>query len=157
MKILAINPGSTSTKIAVFEDEKSIFSRTLRHSVEELTRYPRIIDQFEFRKNLVVDELKADGIPFEFDAIVGRGGLLKPIPGGVYEVNDAMLNDIMHAMRTHASAGWAHARLASHGFVVFAFPKLYTQVNAFAIFCRFPWETDSRFQHILPQKQDYLW
>ena len=102
MKILAINPGSTSTKIAVFEDEKSIFSRTLRHSVEELTRYPRIIDQFEFRKNLVVDELKADGIPFEFDAIVGRGGLLKPIPGGVYEVNDAMLNDIMHAMRTHA-------------------------------------------------------
>lgn len=102
MKILAINPGSTSTKIAVFEDEKSIFSHTLRHSVEELTRYPRIIDQFEFRKNLVVDELKADGIPFEFDAIVGRGGLLKPIPGGVYEVNDAMLNDIMHAMRTHA-------------------------------------------------------
>ena len=102
MKILAINPGSTSTKIAVFEDEKSIFSRTLRHSVEELTRYPRIIDQFEFRKNLVLDELKADGIPFEFDAIIGRGGLFKPVPGGVYEVNDAMLADSVHAMRSHA-------------------------------------------------------
>lgn len=102
MKILAVNPGSTSTKIAVYEDRTPRLVRTIRHSVEELAAYPRIIDQFEFRKNLVLDELKADGIPFEFDAIIGRGGLLKPIPGGVYEVNDAMLNDIMHAMRSHA-------------------------------------------------------
>lgn len=102
MKILAINPGSTSTKIAVYENETPLLVNNIRHSVEELSHYPRIIDQFEFRKNLVLAALEANGIPFEFDAIVGRGGLLKPIPGGVYEVNDAMLDDIAHAMRSHA-------------------------------------------------------
>ena len=102
MKILVINPGSTSTKMAVFEDEKPVFVKTLRHSVDELVHFPRVIDQFEFRKNLVLAELEHEGIPFAFDAIIGRGGLLKPIPGGVYEVNDAMINDCMHAMRTHA-------------------------------------------------------
>ena len=103
MKILAINPGSTSTKIAVYEDETPRLVTNIRHSVEELSQFPRIIDQFEFRKNLVLEALEANGIPFEFDAIVGRGGLLKPIPGGVYEVNDAMLDDIAHASAaTHA-------------------------------------------------------
>ena len=102
MKILAINPGSTSTKIAVYEDTTPLLVRNIRHSVEELSHFPRVIDQFEFRKNLVIEALKENGIPFEFDAIVGRGGLLKPIPGGVYEVNDAMLDDIAHAMRSHA-------------------------------------------------------
>lgn len=101
-RILVINPGSTSTKIAVYNDEKEILVNTIRHSMEELAKYPRIIDQFEFRKDLVLKTLEENNIPFQFDAIVGRGGLLKPIPGGVYEVNDAMLNDIMHAMRTHA-------------------------------------------------------
>lgn len=102
MKILAINPGSTSTKIAVYEDTTPLLVRNIRHSVEEFSHFPRVIDQFEFRKNLVIEALKENGIPFEFDAIVGRGGLLKPIPGGVYEVNDAMLDDIAHAMRSHA-------------------------------------------------------
>ena len=102
MKILVVNPGSTSTKMAVYEDEHPVLMRTLRHPVEELMRYPRIIDQFEFRKNLVLAELASAGIPLTFDAVVGRGGLLKPIPGGVYEVNDAMLDDIVHAMRSHA-------------------------------------------------------
>ena len=101
-KILVINPGSTSTKIAVYNDEKEILVNTIRHSMDELAKFPRIIDQFEFRKELVLKPLEENNIPFQFDAIVGRGGLLKPIPGGVYEVNDAMLNDIMHAMRTHA-------------------------------------------------------
>ena len=67
-----------------------------------MTRLISLLFQFEFRKNLVLDELEHTGIPFAFDAIIGRGGLLKPIPGGVYEVNDAMINDCMHAMRTHA-------------------------------------------------------
>lgn len=102
MRILAVNPGSTSTKIAVYEDTTPLLVRNIRHSVEELSHFPCVIDQFEFRKNLVIEALKEDGIPFEFDAIVGRGGLLKPIPGGVYEVNDAMLDDIAHAMRSHA-------------------------------------------------------
>ena len=116
MKILVINPGSTSTKMAVFEDAEPVFVKTLRHSVDELVKFPRIIDQFEFRKNLVLEELKREGIPFAFDAIIGRGGLLKPIPGGVYEVNDAMLNDIMHAMRTHAcNLGCLIASELAHG------------------------------------------
>ena len=102
MKILVINPGSTSTKIAVYHDERPILVQSIRHSMEDLVKFPRIIDQFEFRKDLVLKTLQEDGIPFEFDAIVGRGGLLKPIPGGVYEVNDAMLNDMMHALRPHA-------------------------------------------------------
>ena len=102
MKILVINPGSTSTKIAVYENDTPRLVRNIRHTVDELSSFSHIIDQFEFRKNLVLKELEADNIPFEFDAIVGRGGLLKPIPGGVYEVNDAMLDDILHAMRTHA-------------------------------------------------------
>ena len=102
MNILAINPGSTSTKIAVYKDETPLLVNNIRHTVEELRQYPRIIDQFEFRKNLVLQSLQAHNIPFDFDAIIGRGGLLKPIPGGVYEVNDAMLNDIIHAMRSHA-------------------------------------------------------
>lgn len=101
-KILVINPGSTSTKIAVYNDEKEVLVNTIRHSMDELAKYPRIIDQFEFRKEWVLKTLEENNIPFLFDAIVGRGGLLKPIPGGVYEVNDAMLNDIMRAMRTHA-------------------------------------------------------
>ena len=102
MKILAVNPGSTSTKIAVYEDETPRLVLNIRHSVEELSQFPRIIDQFEFRKKLVLEALDNNGIHFEFDAIVGRGGLLKPIPGGVYVVNDAMLDDIAHAMRSHA-------------------------------------------------------
>ena len=101
-KILVINPGSTSTKMAVFEDERAVFTRTLRHTVDELVHYPRVIDQFEFRKNLVLDELRRRAVPLAFDAVIGRGGLLKPIPGGVYEVNDAMIDDCMHALRTHA-------------------------------------------------------
>ncbi len=102
MKILAINPGSTSTKIAVFENDKPILVRSIRHTVDELKAFPKIIDQFEFRKNLVLKELENNNIPFDFDAIVGRGGLVKPIAGGVYEVNETMRNDTRNAMRTHA-------------------------------------------------------
>ena len=102
MNILAINPGSTSTKLAVFEEETPRLTRTLRHSVEELSTFPQATDQFEFRKDLVLRELEADGIPLQFDAVIGRGGLFKPIPGGVYEINDLMLHDARHASRPHA-------------------------------------------------------
>ena len=102
MKILAINPGSTSTKIAVYEDETPVLVRNIRHDIKDLAAFAQVIDQFEFRKNLVLDELKRENIPFEFDAIVGRGGLVKPIAGGVYEVNEAMRKDTRHAMRTQA-------------------------------------------------------
>lgn len=102
MKILVINPGSTSTKIAVYEDTTPRLVRNIRHSVEELAPFIQVTDQFNFRKSLVLDELRKNEIPFEFDAIIGRGGLLKPIPGGVYEINESMRHDSLHAMRIHA-------------------------------------------------------
>lgn len=102
MKILVINPGSTSTKIAVYENETPLLVRNIRHTVDELAPFATIADQFEFRKSLVLSQLEKEGIPFEFDAIIGRGGLVKPISGGVYEVNEAMKQDTVHAMRMHA-------------------------------------------------------
>lgn len=102
MKILAINPGSTSTKIAVYDDETSLLVRNIGHTIEELEAFPEVIDQFKFRETLVLKELESGGIPFRFDAIIGRGGLVKPIPGGVYEVNEAMRDDTIHAKRLHA-------------------------------------------------------
>ena len=84
MKILAINPGSTSTKIAVYEDLEPIFVKTLRHTVEELAPYPSISDQYEFRKTIIILSLKENNISVkDIDIVVGRGGLVKPIPGGV--------------------------------------------------------------------------
>ncbi len=102
MKILAINPGSTSTKVAVYENDKPCLVENIRHPAEEIATFARAIDQKEYRKNLVLKTLQENNIPFEFDAIIGRGGLLKPIPGGVYEVNEAMMNDIYSAPRDHA-------------------------------------------------------
>ncbi len=105
MKLLAINPGSTSTKIAVYEDVKPLISQTLRHSSEELAPYPRIIDQYDFRKNIILQFLASQNIPVNsLDVIVGRGGLVKPIPGGVYRVNDIMIDDLKkEIMGEHAS------------------------------------------------------
>jgi butyrate kinase len=95
MRQLIINPGSTSTKIAVYENENSVFEITLRHSNEELGKYSKVADQFEFRKNLIVDSLKENNISLEsLDAVVGRGGLLKPIEGGTYAVNDKLVEDL---------------------------------------------------------------
>ena len=102
MNILAINPGSTSTKMAVYRDDQKVFSATLRHSVDDLEPYPKVIDQFDFRKNIILNALAENEIPLEFDAVIGRGGLLRPIPGGVYEVNDAMVEDIRKVRRSHA-------------------------------------------------------
>lgn len=105
MKQLIINPGSTSTKIAVFEDERSVFETTLRHSNEELGKYLKVADQFEFRKNLIIDELKNNNISLgSLDAVVGRGGLLKPIEGGTYAVNDKLIEDLTaNIVGEHAS------------------------------------------------------
>ena len=104
-KILAINPGSTSTKIAVYENEHILFSKSIKHDSNLLGRYAKVAQQFEFRKELIIRELKENRISFfELSAIVGRGGLLKPIPSGVYEVNQAMMDDLYHGRQgEHAS------------------------------------------------------
>ena len=104
MQILAINPGSTSTKIAVYDDEKPILLRTIRHSAEELSKFEDVIYEFPFRKQLVIDELKRNDIPLQFDAVIGRGGLVKPIAGGTYEINQTMLDDTHSGIAMHNHA-----------------------------------------------------
>jgi len=104
-KVLAINPGSTSTKITVYQEEKEIFVSTLRHSNEELEKFETISEQLDFRKDIVEASLRDSGIPSaELNAVVGRGGLLKPISGGTYHVNEAMLKDLeLGVLGEHAS------------------------------------------------------
>lgn len=104
-RILAINPGSTSTKIAVFQGSKSIFLKNIKHSAEDLQDFKSIIDQFSFRKDIILKELKDAEIRIDLiTAIVGRGGLVKPIESGVYEVNEAMIKDLHESkLGEHAS------------------------------------------------------
>jgi butyrate kinase len=93
--ILVINPGSTSTKFALFEEEIMLFEKTMAHSHSDLAGYKKITDQFEFRKNLILKELNDRSTDLSRIAvIVGRGGLVKPIESGIYEVNDRMLTDL---------------------------------------------------------------
>ena len=95
VKSLIINPGSTSTKIGVFEDETLLFEETLRHSTEEIASYASIVDQKDFRKDIIVNLLKEKDFDIKsLNMVVGRGGMLKPIPGGTYEVSDALLEDL---------------------------------------------------------------
>ena len=103
--ILTINPGSTSTKIAVFRNLKSVFLKNLTHSVEELEKYNRISDQFQYRKDMILGELKESEINInEISAVVGRGGLIRPVESGVYEVNDPMRKDLKEGrLGEHAS------------------------------------------------------
>jgi butyrate kinase len=95
-RILAINPGSTSTKIGVYEDGKSILSETLRHSAEELAPFTKITDQYDFRKKVIEAALEKAGIHVNtLDAVIGRGGLFKSIPSGTYLVNEDMKATVM--------------------------------------------------------------
>ena len=104
-KLLIINPGSTSTKIGVYEGEKELFEETLRHTNEEIKRYDTIYDQFEFRKEVILNVLKEKNFDIKtLSAIVGRGGMLRPVEGGTYAVNDAMVEDLKVGVQgPHAS------------------------------------------------------
>mgnify|MGYP005840835983 CR=1 FL=1 len=94
-RILVINPGSTSTKLAVFEDEKPICSETMAHSHQELAAFPRIPDQYAFRRDAVLSFLRKQDIPLHsLDAVVGRGGILRPLTSGTYRVNERMLQEL---------------------------------------------------------------
>ena len=104
-QILAINPGSTSTKIAVYRNEELVFGKTINHDRVELGNFTKVTHQYEFRKELILKELSDQHISLsDFSAIVGRGGLIKPIPSGVYEVSQAMVNDLFQGrLGEHAS------------------------------------------------------
>ncbi|MCR5776534.1 MAG: butyrate kinase [Lachnospiraceae bacterium] len=105
IKSLIINPGSTSTKIAVFEDEAMLFDKTLRHSNEEIAQFDSIIAQKDFRKDIILNFLKEQNFDINtINVCVGRGGLVKPIPGGTYVVNDALEADLKKGVQgQHAS------------------------------------------------------
>ncbi|MCX6574113.1 MAG: butyrate kinase [Candidatus Aminicenantes bacterium] len=105
MRLLIINPGSTSTKIAVYEDEREILSANISHSAEELAPFGKIVDQKAFRKDIILRTLREKGLePAGLTAVIGRGGLLVPIPSGVYRVNDRMLEDLYKGVQgEHAS------------------------------------------------------
>lgn len=105
IKSLIINPGSTSTKIGVFEDEVLLFEETLRHSTEEIGRYASIVDQKDFRKDIITNLLKSKDFDIKsLDVVVGRGGMLKPIPGGTYAVTEGLLADLKAGVQgQHAS------------------------------------------------------
>ncbi len=102
-KILAINPGSTSTKVALYEEERPLLESTLRHSTEELSRFADVIDQLDWRRGLILSMLRDNGFDIaELSAVIGRGGLIRPVTAGVYEVNSRMRYDLRHAQMRHA-------------------------------------------------------
>ena len=104
-RILAINPGSTSTKIAVYQGDKSVFLKNIKHSNEELAQFSSISEQFEFRKDIILKELVDADIKIDLiEAVVGRGGLIKPIESGVYLVDEKLKSDLrIGILGEHAS------------------------------------------------------
>jgi len=106
--ILTINPGSTSTKIAAFDGDKELLTQTIRHSTEDMSAFPDVQSQYDYRKELIRKTVEEHGIALgDIKVFIGRGGGLKPVPGGVYEINEAMLSDC------RAGTGGAHpAQLA---------------------------------------------
>lgn len=103
-KSLVINPGATSTKIGVFEGQDMLFEKTIRHTAEELAPYPDILDQFDFRKGTILEAIGEEKFDIrDIDFIMARGGVLKPMPSGVYRINGKMLEDLRSSESRHAS------------------------------------------------------
>ena len=91
MKVLVINPGATSTKVAVFEEERELLKKSIVHTAQELEGFDRVIDQADFRQRAVLEAVAEGGFRLEdFDAVCGRGGLYRPIPSGTYAVRPSM-------------------------------------------------------------------
>jgi butyrate kinase len=104
-RILVINPGATSTKFAVYDGEILAFKKTIEHSVDDISVFAKVVDQYEYRLRLILQQLAVENIELStLKAIVGRGGILKPLKGGTYGINQAMINDLREAARgEHAS------------------------------------------------------
>ena len=97
-KILAINPGSTSTKVALYDEERPLLELNLRHSTEEISRFAGVNDQLDWRRGLILSALREEAFDIRNpSAVIGRGGLIRPIPAGVYEVNSRMRYDLRNA------------------------------------------------------------
>ena len=103
--VLVINPGSTSTKVALFKDLENVMQKNLSHGTDELDKFEKITDQYEYRKDMILNWMKDEGYNTnQLKAVVGRGGLLKPMPSGTYNVTDAMIEDLKIGIQgEHAS------------------------------------------------------
>lgn len=105
IKILVINPGSTSTKIAVYHNTSAIFIKNINHTLNELSNFKSISDQYEYRKDLILKELEMAQVDLkQIHIVIGRGGIIKPIESGVYEVNEVLKQDLKASiLGEHAS------------------------------------------------------
>lgn len=157
--ILTINPGSTSTKIAVFQCNDLVFLKNIKHSTKELDKFKNIIEQYEFRKNIIIEELKTAHIEIdEIDAVVARGGLVKPIPSGVYIVNKKLKEDLQKGVQgQHASnlGGLIADNIASllpHAKAYIADPVVVDELNDVARITGHPELEKNSVFHALNQK-----
>lgn len=126
MKILAVNPGSTTTKIAAFENETCLWKHEINHPADEINAFSRVGDQYEYRSSLVLKTLKKKGTSLkDFEAIVGRGGLLKPLPGGTYLVDEYLVRTLQNA------PGGEHA--SNLGGIIAYYLGKQTNVQAFIV------------------------
>jgi len=154
-QILVINTGSTTTKIAVFKGEEVIFERKISHSATELSRLKSFDEQVDFRKNFIEKELKNASLsPEKADIITCRGGLLKPVQSGVYQVNEKMLHDLKHAPKQHASnlAAVIGYRLSGKNNVYIADPVVVDEMQDVARYAGHPLFSRISIFHALNHK-----
>ncbi len=159
MRVLVINPGSTSTRLALYCETGDLFNERVPHDSAELARFPTVSDQLEFRKQVILDLLhsRSEFVPQEVSAIIGRGGLLHPLPGGVYRVNEAMKEDLASARYgSHASnLGGLLADLLAAEFGVEAFiadPVVVDELSPLARYSGLPEILRKSIFHALNQK-----
>jgi len=158
-RILAINPGSTSTKIAVYIGTNPVFIQTIRHAKEEIEKYDRVTDQFEFRKELILKELEDAEIRIDLIRVVmGRGGVVKPVESGIFEVNEKMLHDLRecvygeHASNLGGLIAWDIAHLLPDAKAYIANPVVVDELEDIARISGHPLLPRRSIFHALNQK-----
>ena len=157
-KMLVINPGSTSTKIAVYEDEDENFVEVIQHSSEEIGKFHNIVEQYEFRKKIIEETLNNNGfIIKDFSAVISRGGLLKPLESGTYKINEKMINDLEIGVQgQHASnlggliANSISKEIGINGYIVD--PVVVDEMDDIARFTGIPEVNRRSLFHALNQK-----
>lgn len=157
--ILVINPGSTSTKIAVYNGNTSVMLTNVVHEQRVLAGFGKIIDQVDYRTNMIREVLSSSGYPLEsFSIVVGRGGLVRPIEGGVFEVNEEMLNDLRNPIGEHESnlggvIAYTLAReIGEHIHAIIVDPTCVDEMDEIARISGMPELPRKSFLHALNQK-----
>jgi butyrate kinase len=158
-RVLVINPGSTSTKIAVFEGNHAVFIKSIRHSLDELSRFEKVIDQYMFRKDHILTELEKEHIDSHtLHLVMGRGGLIKPIPSGVYEITPQMIEDLKanlngeHASNLGGLIAWDIARHLPHAKAYISDPVVVDEMQPLARITGHPLFERKSIFHALNQK-----